>query len=33
VQIDEWIERYRRYWSDHLDALEHHLKATHKETK
>ena len=25
VQIDEWLDRYRRYWSDHLDALERHL--------
>ena len=33
VQIDEWIERYRRYWSGHLDALEAHLKKPHKETK
>nr|MDT0522661.1 metalloregulator ArsR/SmtB family transcription factor [Streptomyces sp. DSM 41633] len=32
-QIEEWMERSRRYWSDHLDALERHLKATHKETK
>ncbi|MGV9801032.1 ArsR/SmtB family transcription factor [Mycobacterium sp. NPDC003449] len=33
MQIDDWIERYRRYWTDHLDALEAHLKATHKEAK
>ena len=33
VQIDEWIERYRRYWTNHLDALERHLAKTHKETK
>jgi DNA-binding transcriptional ArsR family regulator len=26
VEIDEWIDRYRRYWSDHLDALERHLE-------
>jgi DNA-binding transcriptional ArsR family regulator len=24
--IDEWIDRYRRYWSHHLDALERHLE-------
>ncbi len=24
-QIDEWIDRYRRYWAGHLDALERHL--------
>lgn len=33
VQIDEWIDRYRRYWTNHLDALEAHLQKTHKETK
>jgi DNA-binding transcriptional ArsR family regulator len=33
VAIDEWINRYRRYWADHLDALERHLEATRKETK
>lgn len=25
VEIDDWIERYRRFWTDHLDALERHL--------
>jgi DNA-binding transcriptional ArsR family regulator len=25
IEIDNWISRYRRYWHDHLDALEHHL--------
>ena len=29
VEIDEWIDRYRRYWADHLDALERHLQASH----
>lgn len=23
--IDDWIERYRRHWAGHLDALERHL--------
>ena len=32
VAIDEWIDRYRRYWADHLDALERHLERKHKET-
>jgi DNA-binding transcriptional ArsR family regulator len=27
VQIDEWIDRYRRHWTDHLDALERHLES------
>ena len=26
VAIDDWIERYRRYWTGHLDALERHLE-------
>ncbi len=30
VQIDEWLDRYRRYWSDHLDALERHLERKHR---
>lgn len=29
VAIDDWIERYRRYWTGHLDALERHLERTH----
>jgi DNA-binding transcriptional ArsR family regulator len=24
-QVDEWLEPFRRFWSDHLDALERHL--------
>lgn len=24
-EIDMWIQRYRRYWPRHLDALERHL--------
>lgn len=27
-EMDQWIDRHRRYWADHLDALEHHLDAT-----
>lgn len=26
VAIDDWIERYRRYWTGHLNALERHLE-------
>ena len=33
VAIDEWINRYRRYWADHLDALEEHLQATFATTE
>jgi DNA-binding transcriptional ArsR family regulator len=25
-EVDEWLEPYRVYWSDRLDALEHHLE-------
>lgn len=25
VAIDSWIERYRQFWTGHLDALERHL--------
>jgi DNA-binding transcriptional ArsR family regulator len=32
VDIDDWIDRYRRYWTGHLDALERHLAATHQES-
>ena len=30
VAIDDWIDQYRRYWADHLDALERHLERKHK---
>lgn len=23
--LDAWLDRHRRYWTDHLDALERHL--------
>jgi DNA-binding transcriptional ArsR family regulator len=26
-EIDEWIERYRRYWNDGFDSLAEHLAA------
>ena len=25
AELDEWLEPYRRLWSDRLDALERHL--------
>src|ERR1700749_3479713 len=31
--IDDWINRYRRYWTGHLDALERHLERRHKESR
>ena len=33
MQIDQWINHYRRYWTKHLDALERHLESTQRETK
>src|SRR5258705_3291380 len=33
VAIDDGIDRYRRYWADHLDALERHLQRKHKESR
>ena len=29
-ELDEWLAPFRRFWSRHLDALEHHLDATKK---
>jgi DNA-binding transcriptional ArsR family regulator len=33
VAIDDWIERYRRYWVGHLDALERHLERKQEESQ
>lgn len=33
VAIDAWIERYRRIWTEHLDALERHLETKHEESR
>lgn len=33
AELDAWLSRYRRYWSDHLDALERHLAGVHGATK
>ena len=24
-EVDDWLEPFRRFWSDHVDALERHL--------
>jgi DNA-binding transcriptional ArsR family regulator len=24
-EVDAWLEKFRRFWSDHVDALERHL--------
>jgi deoxyribodipyrimidine photolyase len=29
-EIDRWLERYRRFWSSRLNALERHLDAKAK---
>ena len=29
MEIDAWLAPFRRYWSAHIDALEHHLDRTH----
>ncbi|MEZ0054234.1 DNA-binding transcriptional ArsR family regulator [Mycobacterium sp. MAA66] len=31
VEMDRWIDRYRHYWTNHLDALERHLDSTFTE--
>jgi DNA-binding transcriptional ArsR family regulator len=33
AEMDEWISRYRRHWTGHLDALEQHLESTFGEPK
>jgi DNA-binding transcriptional ArsR family regulator len=33
VEIDKWIDRYRRYWAGHLDALQRHLESKHRGAK
>ena len=25
MEVDEWLEPFRRFWSSHVDALERHL--------
>jgi|SRR5689334_11533654 len=27
AEVDEWLEPYRAYWTEQLDALERHLEA------
>lgn len=29
--MDDWINGYRHFWADHLDALERHLQTTRGE--
>ena len=28
-EVDTWLEPFRRFWSDHIDALERHLDRMH----
>ena len=30
MELDEWLAPFRRFWSRHLDALEHHLDSMKK---
>lgn len=32
-EVAEWLERYRRYFADHLDALEQHLSDRHRNAR
>ena len=31
LELDAWLQPYRKLWSERLDALERHLDETHKE--
>lgn len=33
VEISAWIERYRQFWSGHLDDLERHLQRRTKDIR
>jgi DNA-binding transcriptional ArsR family regulator len=30
-EVDAWLQRYRRFWPERLDALEEHLRRTEEE--
>jgi DNA-binding transcriptional ArsR family regulator len=32
-ELDQWISRYRPFWSETLDSLENHLDETHAAAK
>lgn len=32
MEVDSWLEPFRRFWSPHLDALERHLDRMEEET-
>ena len=31
-EVDDWLDQFRRFWSDHVDALERHLDRLHPST-
>jgi DNA-binding transcriptional ArsR family regulator len=31
-EVDAWLDRYRRFWSDRLDSLGDHLERSRRET-
>ena len=31
TELDAWLQPYRKFWSQKLDALEHHLEQNHEE--
>lgn len=33
IEIDQWLGRYRRYWTAHLDALATHLSSLSADEK
>lgn len=33
AELDAWLERYRRFWSGHLDAVERHLDETKRRAR
>src|SRR5262245_12379970 len=32
MELDEWLDPFRRFWSKHVDALERHLDKMKKKT-
>lgn len=33
IELDAWLEPYRRYWNTRLDALERHLATMERRTR
>ena len=31
-QVDDWLDQFRRFWSDRVNALERHLDRMHQST-